>query len=981
MAAAAVLILAALLTSPSARAASRLESLVDRGQEAYESGDFAEASAKWEEALGLARAGASRQDLCLILKNLAAAKDGLSEYGAAIRYGEEALDISRRNGNRPDIAESLTNLGAVYRNQGDYKKAVAYAEEAYGIFKKDGNMEGVGFTLTNLAVAHHNLGRFDRAVRAYEEALTLTLKSGDGMNHSNNLGNLGWAYYEQGDHRKALKLTEEALEAKRKLGDRQGTANGHSNLGNILSALGDYRKALAHFQEALKVYREVGDKKGEGIALSSLGLAHVSFGDTSRGISYCGQAMAIDREIGDRQGLGTDEENLGSIQSGLEDYPRAIEHLEAALRIQREVGVPTKTAERALADALLATGKPQQAQEVYRRLQDAAGLGMVELKAGRFAAAAANFRKDLEDADASKDADAMFIAQSGLGLALLELGDLASAREAFEKAAALAEDQRAGLTPEDRARFFSAKVRFFRRTEAYEGLIRTLAAAGQPEEAFYYSESVKARALADAISRGAAAYSQALPASLREEEEGIETRIRGLRKDLEKLFRAGDLEGYAEQKKGLARAKKERTRFISELRTSHPAYASARYPDPSRPADLRLQPDETLLEFNVTEHKTFLFLVDGSSKKTRVREIPVSRSELSTLVRQYRSFFDSVGSLGDLARYDARSGARLYQLLFGEGFLEEAKARRLIVVPDEMLALLPFESLPVALPEKESLGEGDHGPFPLGLSYLGDDASFSYAQSASSLMMQRSLDRGPAAKSILAVLDPSFSADRPEPSTLLESWRAMGAAGTKSRGLGATTGSDALFPPLTRTREIGAELRALFGSEVEELTGTRASKSVLRGLDLERYRLIVFGTHGLLETDLPYLQEPALVLARSAGAADAEGFLTMSEVMGLKVRAEVVALTACKTGLGREVGGEGVLGMGRAFQYAGAGSVLMSLWSVAEDGTVALARAFFRRLKDGESPRSSLRNARADIRKAGFENPFYWSSFILMGGS
>lgn len=85
--------------------------------------------------------------------------------------------------------------------------------------------------------------------------------------------------------------------------------------------------------------------------------------------------------------------------------------------------------------------------------------------------------------------------------------------------------------------------------------------------------------------------------------------------------------------------------------------------------------------------------------------------------------------------------------------------------------------------------------------------------------------------------------------------------------------------------------------------------------------------------------------------------------------------------MGKDVGGEGVLGMGGAFQYAGAGSVLMSLWSVAEDGTVALARSFFRHLKDGESPPSSLRRARADIRKEGYENPFYWSSFILVGSS
>jgi CHAT domain-containing protein len=105
----------------------------------------------------------------------------------------------------------------------------------------------------------------------------------------------------------------------------------------------------------------------------------------------------------------------------------------------------------------------------------------------------------------------------------------------------------------------------------------------------------------------------------------------------------------------------------------------------------------------------------------------------------------------------------------------------------------------------------------------------------------------------------------------------------------------------------------------------------------------------------------------------------MSQVMGLKIPAEVVALPACQTGVGKNVSGEGVMGMGRAFQYAGSKNVLMSLYSVAEDATVALTISVFDRLAEGASPREALRKARQDIRRQGYENPFYWSAFILMG--
>ncbi len=101
--------------------------------------------------------------------------------------------------------------------------------------------------------------------------------------------------------------------------------------------------------------------------------------------------------------------------------------------------------------------------------------------------------------------------------------------------------------------------------------------------------------------------------------------------------------------------------------------------------------------------------------------------------------------------------------------------------------------------------------------------------------------------------------------------------------------------------------------------------------------------------------------------------------MGLKLNARVVALTACETGVGKNAAGEGVMGMGRAFQYAGAANVLMSLWSVAEDASVAMSNEFFKQLKAGKDAKEALKLARETVRRSGWEHPFYWSAFILMG--
>ncbi len=165
----------------------------------------------------------------------------------------------------------------------------------------------------------------------------------------------------------------------------------------------------------------------------------------------------------------------------------------------------------------------------------------------------------------------------------------------------------------------------------------------------------------------------------------------------------------------------------------------------------------------------------------------------------------------------------------------------------------------------------------------------------------------------------------------------------------------------------------------ESLMGLKATKRNLFSKDLRKFRHLVFATHGLLGGKVSGLMEPALVLARGDGK-ERDAFLTLSEAMTLRLNADVVALTACETGVGKQVAGEGVMGMGRAFQYAGAKSVLVSLWSVAEASTTLLVERFFSYLKNGADKVSALRRAREDLLRAGYRHPFFWSPFILIGG-
>jgi CHAT domain-containing protein len=195
----------------------------------------------------------------------------------------------------------------------------------------------------------------------------------------------------------------------------------------------------------------------------------------------------------------------------------------------------------------------------------------------------------------------------------------------------------------------------------------------------------------------------------------------------------------------------------------------------------------------------------------------------------------------------------------------------------------------------------------------------------------------------------------------------------------AATRRGASFERLEETGALAETLKTAFGEDATALTGKDANKLKLLGEDLGRYRHVVFATHGILDGDVPYVGEPALVLTQVGNADGDDGFLKMSDIMGLKLQCEVVALTACKTGLGREVGGEGVMGLGRAFQHAGAKNALVSLWSVSEKSTTDMTAAFFKSLKEGKTPREALKSARAQLRKGAYGHPFFWAPFVLVG--
>lgn len=480
------------------------------------------------------------------------------------------------------------------------------------------------------------------------------------------------------------------------------------------------------------------------------------------------------------------------------------------------------------------------------------------------------------------------------------------------------------------------------------------------ESAFYYAEAARSRLLSEQIARSRTGSTEGrLPVDV-------------LQKERELVDRA-----TAELRSGVpfreSPAYREFQLFVEDLRKKYPDYATLRYPIPVTASEVPLKDKESLLAYSLLKTHVVIWLLQRGTE-TRVFRVPVERDRFLRTISSLRASLEIQGD-GSLSPFDNKASAELYQWLLAEPLKSIPRGSRIVVIPDGPLGTIPFEVLTV---------RGPDGAFEsVGQRYI-----FSYSPSATVLTFQRkipSAGKSPVPKQrLLGVGDPVYNeadmrARKSSPSN--ESPFALARATalrdhSRSRGLG-------VFSRLPGTeREIKQVASALGVSpqSPDIRLGTEANEYDLKTLDISIYRYLHFATHGVLAEDLPYLRQPALVLSQVGDLKGEDGFLTMEEILNLKLNADLAVLSACQTGLGKEISGEGVVGLMRAFLYAGSRSVLVSLWRVEDESTAVLMGTFYQHVAQGLPFPEALRRAKQELRthRSGrFSHPFYWAPFVL----
>jgi CHAT domain-containing protein len=328
-----------------------------------------------------------------------------------------------------------------------------------------------------------------------------------------------------------------------------------------------------------------------------------------------------------------------------------------------------------------------------------------------------------------------------------------------------------------------------------------------------------------------------------------------------------------------------------------------------------------------------------------------------------------------------QQGDALGRMLLGQAAARMGTAwrgKRLVIVAADTLEYLPFSCLPDPLDPRRLLVHGHE---------------IVNVPSASVLsVIRQQLERPRAASKTLAIFaDPVFEANDPRVSLSA----GTGALRFPSRVRDADEGmrsvvddaspvGDTRAPKLTRlpfSRQEAAAIAALVpASDRLEATGFRATRALATSGDLAGFRIVHFATHGFLNSEHPGLSGLVLSLVRPDGSAQ-DGFLRLNDIYNLHLSADVVVLSACQTALGKEIRGEGIVGLTRGFMYAGTPRVVASLWQVDDLATAELMRLFYdgmltRRLPPAAALRAAQRSLAAQPR---WSSPFYWSGFVLQG--
>lgn len=879
---------------------------------------------------------------------------GESRY-APDAYGR-ALEIWRQLGDLHSQARALNYLGLVWARKAP-RKALPFYGEALDLFRQTGDVRQEITVLNNLGGIQDLLGEPHRALAHYQASLDLSRERGDLAKQAAVWNNMGSVYRRTGRLQTALEYFNRSLEARRHLGDRRGEGRVLNNLGIASLRFGDPDRAEAHLRQALIARQESHDRRGEAVTRLNLGLVHGERGAWDEALASYRQALALQRQTSDRGSEATTLFEMGRAEAELGRSAAALEHFEMAIGILEELDNPWRQglAKAALGQVLTVMGRPEKAMVpleaslgLLRDAGDDIGIfeALIALGRAEWALAqrpsldretkrthlTASFGRCMEALDLLEplraDLDSL-----GLRTSLLSHhGD------AFSFSIALAMD-----------------------------LHRLEPAADWHEQALAISERARARDFLDRLHETSVGIRRGVEASAQERQKVLLERLNAKVERRRRHLQRGKLASEVEHLNGeIQQLTQDLDGVEDEIRRQSPEWSALVHPHPLDATAIRglLDAETTLLGFSLGTPKSFLWTV--TSDEVKGYTLP-DQATLEAAARTVHRAFKTYDPGSRSA--DHRAASRLSELLFAQ-VADELTTERLVIVADGALHYIPFAALP--------LPRSQEGVEAVPMLVRHEIVSL---PSASVLGRQRAVlhKRPPAGQALAIIADPVFSPSDPRSHPA--------AAGIENVVDGAPATLRADGTPFERLAWSRWEAETIAAHAERQQTRLSldfdANLQTIVDGSLRDHRIVHFATHGIIDTEHPELS--ALVLSTvDPEGRPRSGFLRLPEIYNLDLDADLVVLSGCRTALGAEVAGEGLVGIARGFFAAGARHLIASLWQVQDKATAELMDRFYRRLlgTPGETitPSAALRAAQLElIESTPFKDPYHWAAFAAYG--
>jgi CHAT domain-containing protein len=920
----------------------------------------------------------------------------------SIEKFNKAIELFRSRGSAREELEALLSLAKVQLILGQTQRALASSEKALNLAKSTASPVFQGRALDLIGLSYMQMGKLNPALDNLNNALALKPYD-DKVERGQSLKNLGFVYRAFRNKATAISYLEQALVLFQSLGNKEEEADVLFHMGRAV-AIASPEKALPIFEKSLAAARSVHSLDLEASAYRGIGSVYEELGDAQKSINFYNKALTISREVGNRASEFFILHHMGHVYKKLMKYDVAISLYEQAYHISKAIGDMLGEAQILNASGSVYTLKnnPRKALEFYNQALsinktidcvpcEAASLfSMAEahLSLQEFEKALYNFKATIPLRLKIEDKIGLARSLFGVAQAYKGLDDLPKALESIKEVIEVVEAFVSDVHSESlRASFVSSVYKYF---DFYISLLMDLhkryPKEGWDKLALNASERAKAKCLLFSLESSEKYLTGNIDSNLLQQEKSLRNEI-NQQYELH-AQQVSNNESY--QLKQINLKLNELIAKLDHVKTlihkSGPKYQEIINPQvlDTREIQSLLDSETMLLEFALGENESFLWAVTETTIKAY--KLP-KNSEILSVAQRYFDLLRArnlllqdnnnlerkIKQLEKASSELPRAGRILANLLFREVAFP-SHIKRLAIVPDGVLAYIPFAALPI-------LERGNPGSVPLINRF-----EITYVPSASVLGSSRKLfsNRKPSEKDIAIFADPVFTITDPRVKNASKSRlrvsKSTSLSGFMDRAKDRIGHSDEFYlPRLSLTRELANFLVPEGNRLGMKSLDFNANREAAMSTDLSNYKTIVFATHGIFNNSDPDKSGIMLSIIDEHGALR-DGFIKLNDIYNMKLGADLVVLGACETGLGKLVKGEGLIGLTRGFMYAGSRRVMATLWKVDEEATIELIKRFFELNKQGKSVSASLREAQLSMmNEKRWNDPYYWSGLILQG--